>query len=266
MGLSQKTQTKFIKICGCIVIKCWIIKTKQNQRYECFCRHFTSMLMQFSLPFCLTLWHLSKFYTSDNSAMQGVKNPVFCSNNPIKDSNHSHDVCVTASCGTTRASPCQPGPWEVERRWLLTSSLGTPLSLRLPGWRCSDRTGWPSSLSISRETLIFILVLKTDTHIKDKTFLKEPYIVHGIHQFGEVVEPLGAGHYAFLLHVDGSGKFSYVVLSHFFKCSLTFQTFKRHWEDKQQLRSKTSKQIQWIKLTHQAGVKMLRWITCFFIW
>lgn len=58
--------------------------------------------------------------------------------------------------------------------------------------------------------------------------LYSAYIVHGVHQFGEVVEPLGAGHHALLLHVDGLCKLPDVVLPHFLKRSLTFESFKRH--------------------------------------
>lgn len=54
------------------------------------------------------------------------------------------------------------------------------------------------------------------------------YIMHCIHQFGQVVEALGAGHHTLLLQVDRPGKLSYVVLSHFLKRSLTFESFKRH--------------------------------------
>lgn len=75
---------------------------------------------------------------------------------------------------------------------------------------------------------LFVMQLRLD-HDMIQT-CERAYIVHGIHQFGEVVEPLGAGHQAFLLHVDGFGQLPDVVLSHFFKHSLTFESLERHCE------------------------------------
>lgn len=57
----------------------------------------------------------------------------------------------------------------------------------------------------------------------------ETYVVDGVHQFGEVVEALGAGYHALLLQVDDFGQFSDVVLAHFFKGCLAFEPLQRHW-------------------------------------
>lgn len=62
----------------------------------------------------------------------------------------------------------------------------------------------------------------------NEQFCSGAYIVHGVHQFGEVVEALGAGHHAPLPRVDSLGQLPDVVLPHFLECSLTFESFKRH--------------------------------------
>lgn len=54
--------------------------------------------------------------------------------------------------------------------------------------------------------------------------------MHGVHQFGEVVESLWTGHDALLPHVDSHRQFSDVVLSHLFKYCLAFESLKWHWE------------------------------------
>ena len=54
------------------------------------------------------------------------------------------------------------------------------------------------------------------------------YIMHRVHQFGEVVESLRAGHHALLPHVDGLGQLPDVALSHLLKSRLTFESLKRH--------------------------------------
>lgn len=59
-------------------------------------------------------------------------------------------------------------------------------------------------------------------------------LMHGVHQFGEVVEPLWARHQALLPAVDSLGQLPDVALSHLFECPLTFESFKRHWEDRQE--------------------------------
>lgn len=56
------------------------------------------------------------------------------------------------------------------------------------------------------------------------------YLMHGIHQFGEVIEALWAGHHPFLLQVDGVGELPDVVLSHLLKLGLAFQPLKWYWE------------------------------------
>lgn len=101
-----------------------------------------------------------KVYRTDYKA-KAVKNPVTEGTVIHRVSLQSCDVCagIVTWCGIRGASPCLPGPWEAGRQWPLTSSPGTPLSWRLPGWRCSDRTSWPSSLSVRKEAVIFVLVL-----------------------------------------------------------------------------------------------------------
>lgn len=54
------------------------------------------------------------------------------------------------------------------------------------------------------------------------------YIVHGVHQLGEVVESLRAGHQALLPHVDRLGQLPDVVLSHLLEGPLAFESLKRH--------------------------------------
>lgn len=46
--------------------------------------------------------------------------------------------------------------------------------------------------------------------------------MHGIHEFGKVVEALRAGHKPFLLDVDCFGQLADVVLSHLIKLALAF--------------------------------------------
>lgn len=53
---------------------------------------------------------------------------------------------------------------------------------------------------------------------------RSAYLVHGVHQLGEVVEPLGTGHQTLLFDVDGLGQLPDVQLSHLFKRSLTFES------------------------------------------
>lgn len=77
-----------------------------------------------------------------------------------------------------------------------------------------------------KKTFISMLVLIKDIQMICSSL--GAYIVHGIHQFGKVVEALGAGHHILLLQVDSPGKLSYVVLSHFFERCLTFESFKRY--------------------------------------
>ena len=55
------------------------------------------------------------------------------------------------------------------------------------------------------------------------------YIVHGVHEFGEVVEPLGAGHHALVPHVDRLGQLPDVVLSHVFEHRLALESLERNW-------------------------------------
>lgn len=52
--------------------------------------------------------------------------------------------------------------------------------------------------------------------------------MHGVHQLGEVVEPLGAGHQALLPQVYRLCQLPDVVLSHIFKHYLAFESLQRH--------------------------------------
>lgn len=55
------------------------------------------------------------------------------------------------------------------------------------------------------------------------------YLVHGVHELGEMVEPLRTGHQTLLFDVDGLGQLPDVQLPHLFKRSLTFESLERHW-------------------------------------
>lgn len=52
--------------------------------------------------------------------------------------------------------------------------------------------------------------------------------MHGVHELGQVVETLRAGHHALLLPVDGLGQLPDVILPHLLKGALAFQTLQRH--------------------------------------
>lgn len=55
------------------------------------------------------------------------------------------------------------------------------------------------------------------------------YLVHAVHQLGDVEESLGAAHQTLLFDVDGLGQLPDVQLSHLFERCLTFESLERHW-------------------------------------
>lgn len=77
-----------------------------------------------------------------------------------------------------------------------------------------------------RETLMFAFFTSAEA-VHTLTRLGA-YIVHGVHQFREVVEALRAGHHALLLQVDRLGQLTNVALPHLLECRLTFESLKRH--------------------------------------
>ena len=151
-------------------------------------------------------------------------------------------------CGTAVAWPSPPAPWAAGTRWLRTSSPGTPPSWRPPGCRCSGSTGWPSwrsetpkvtppiskGVGMPGENSCTLPLELVHSHPKGQRSAPrgrdraEAYLVHGVHQLGEVVEELGAPRHALLPLVDGFGQLPDVALAHLVKGRLALQSLQWH--------------------------------------